>query len=106
MEYTGAGGKLIHEKNQKQKISRHCPFKGRRSCANSRGALQINCTENLKQIFSDMKIRGLVPNFYIHVGRKTSIVAMKTHRESRIKSLKYPTESRLNIKPIGNLKFV
>ncbi len=27
MEYSGAGGKLIHEKNQKQKISRHCPFK-------------------------------------------------------------------------------
>ncbi len=28
MEYSGAGGKLIHEKNQKQKISWHCPFKG------------------------------------------------------------------------------
>ncbi len=27
MEYTGAGGKLIHEKNQKQKSSWHCPFK-------------------------------------------------------------------------------
>jgi hypothetical protein len=27
--YSGAGGKLIHEKNQKQKISRHCPFKCR-----------------------------------------------------------------------------
>ncbi len=26
MEYSGAGGKLIHEKNQKQKISGHCPF--------------------------------------------------------------------------------
>ncbi len=26
MEYSGAGGKLIHEKNQKQKISWHCPF--------------------------------------------------------------------------------
>jgi hypothetical protein len=28
MEYSGDGGKLIHEKNQKQKISWHCPFKG------------------------------------------------------------------------------
>jgi hypothetical protein len=28
MEYSGAGGKLIHEKNQKQKISWHYPFKG------------------------------------------------------------------------------
>ncbi len=27
MDYSGAGGKLIHEKNQKQKISWHCPFK-------------------------------------------------------------------------------
>ncbi len=26
-EYSGAGGKLIDEKNQKQKISWHCPFK-------------------------------------------------------------------------------
>ncbi len=26
MGYAGAGGKLIHEKNQKQKISWHCPF--------------------------------------------------------------------------------
>ncbi len=27
MWYSDAGGKLIHEKNQKQKISWHCPFK-------------------------------------------------------------------------------
>ncbi len=27
MEYSGAGRKLILEKNQKQKISWHCPFK-------------------------------------------------------------------------------
>jgi hypothetical protein len=30
MEYSGAGGKMIHEKNQKQKISWHCPFKERK----------------------------------------------------------------------------
>ncbi len=28
MVYSGAWGKLIHEKNQRQKISWHCPFKG------------------------------------------------------------------------------
>ncbi len=28
MQYSGAGGKLIHQKNQKQKILWHCPFKG------------------------------------------------------------------------------
>ncbi len=27
MEYSGAGGQPIYEKNQKQKISWHCPFK-------------------------------------------------------------------------------
>jgi hypothetical protein len=27
MGYSGAGGKLIHKKNQKQKISSYCPFK-------------------------------------------------------------------------------
>ena len=27
MQYSGAGGKLIHQKNQKQKNSWHCPFK-------------------------------------------------------------------------------
>ncbi len=27
MEYSGAWRKLIHQKNQKQKISGHCPFK-------------------------------------------------------------------------------
>ncbi len=27
LEYSGAGGKLIHDKNQKQKISWHCPYK-------------------------------------------------------------------------------
>ncbi len=27
MGYSGAGGKLIDKKNQKQKISWHCPFK-------------------------------------------------------------------------------
>jgi hypothetical protein len=27
MGYSGAGGKLIDEKNQKRKISLHCPFK-------------------------------------------------------------------------------
>ncbi len=27
----------------------------------------MHCTENLKQIFPEMKLRGLVPNFYIHV---------------------------------------
>jgi hypothetical protein len=28
MVYSGAWGKLIHEENQKSKISWHCPFKG------------------------------------------------------------------------------
>jgi hypothetical protein len=27
MGHSGAGGKMIHKKSQKQKISLHCPFK-------------------------------------------------------------------------------
>ncbi len=30
-------------------------------------SLPIHCAENLKQIFPEMKLRGLVPNLYIHV---------------------------------------
>jgi hypothetical protein len=30
-------------------------------------ALQRQCTKNLKQIFQEMKLRGLSPNSYIHV---------------------------------------
>jgi hypothetical protein len=30
-------------------------------------ALQIHFTENSKQIFPEIKLRGLVPNSYIHV---------------------------------------
>jgi hypothetical protein len=30
-------------------------------------APQRHCNENLKQIFPEMKLRGLVPNFHIHV---------------------------------------
>jgi hypothetical protein len=30
-------------------------------------AFALHCTENTKQIFPEMKLRGLVPNFCIHV---------------------------------------
>ncbi len=30
-------------------------------------ALQMHCPENLKPIFLEMKLCGLIPNFYIHV---------------------------------------
>jgi hypothetical protein len=39
MDYSGAGGKLIHQKNQKQKISWHCPFK---QCCGS-GSIRSTC---------------------------------------------------------------
>ncbi len=29
--------------------------------------MQMHCTENLNQIFLEMKLRGPAPNFYIHV---------------------------------------
>jgi hypothetical protein len=42
MGYSGAGGKLIHEKNKKQKISWHCPFKQLRGQYNLR-KIKIFC---------------------------------------------------------------
>jgi hypothetical protein len=36
MLLSGAWGKVIHEKNQKQKISRHCPFKHCQGIKNDR----------------------------------------------------------------------
>ncbi len=42
MEYSGAGGKLIHEKNQKQKISWDCPFK----CC----SVKSSCIETLQNL--------------------------------------------------------
>ncbi len=40
------------------------------------GALQMHCTENLKQIFPEMKLRGLVPNFYVHVSVSDLYISM------------------------------
>ncbi len=37
------------------------------SCPSFVCTLQRHCTESSKQIFSEMKLRGLVPNSYIHV---------------------------------------
>ena len=41
MQYSGAGGKLIHQKSQKQKISWHCPF-------NLHGWFSVDCICILK----------------------------------------------------------
>jgi hypothetical protein len=35
-----------------------------------------HCTENLKQIFSEMKLRGLFPNFYIPVSVRDLYISM------------------------------
>jgi hypothetical protein len=45
MGYSGAGGKLIHEKKQKQKISRHCPLKGREGTSTPQALItsKFNC---------------------------------------------------------------
>jgi len=45
MEYSGAGGKLIHDKNQKQKISWHCPFNTQRDFSeNKTGQYTLLCS--------------------------------------------------------------
>ncbi len=51
MGHSGAGGKLIHEKNQKQKISWHCPF-------------NIGLEQNSECFFLFCKmVRNGIPNF-------------------------------------------
>ncbi len=42
MEYSRAGGKLIHEKNQNQKISWHCPFKAMYEHSGETGISETN----------------------------------------------------------------
>ncbi len=45
MVYSGAWGKLIHEKNQKSKISWHCPFNAQCACVH-RGGEQALSNKN------------------------------------------------------------
>ncbi len=54
MEYSGAGGKLIHEKNQKQKISWHCPFKLVKSATKALKIVVQNI-KNINEIFAGFK---------------------------------------------------
>ncbi len=48
MEYSGAGGKLIHEKNQKQKISWFCPFNCPSFCK------ELKCFKLWRLMISDL----------------------------------------------------
>ncbi len=41
--------------------------------------LQMHCTENLKQIFPEMKLHGLIPNFHIHVSVSPTIGSQKQY---------------------------
>jgi len=66
MGYSGAGGKLIHEKNQKQKISWHCPFKS---------TVDIKtCTSTKPQYFSaalaEIFCRGAVLHYWVQIQKK------------------------------------
>jgi hypothetical protein len=38
--------------------------------------MQMEYTENPKQIFPEMKLRGLVPSFYIHVSVSNLYIPM------------------------------
>ncbi len=48
MVYSGAWGKLIHEKNQKSKISGHCPFKAKNLFSDS---LKLGQNEKASEYF-------------------------------------------------------
>ena len=57
MGYSGAWRKLIHEKNQKQKISWHCPFKNTwatQTCVHLQAGM-CKCRESANSLlFSEM----------------------------------------------------
>ncbi len=53
MEYSGAWGKLIHEKNQKQKISWHCPFKEPRNRFRSIDSARLGMVPELLKSFTN-----------------------------------------------------
>ncbi len=79
MEYSGAGGKLIHEKNQKQKISRHCPFKLSGDCTKKAFLYIHECInfqtkylKNEKSFFNQIFSESL----YIHVLLAQQILAL------------------------------
>jgi hypothetical protein len=52
--------KAVHSSSER-------PYINENSDSISLPSLQMHCTENSKQIFPEMKLCGLVPNFYIHV---------------------------------------
>ncbi len=66
MEYSGAGGKLIRKKNQKQKISWHCPFKKQKNM----DLLMILHNSNV--LFCTLyRIPHLVHSFCAHIVKVT-----------------------------------
>ncbi len=64
MVYSGAWGKLNHEKNQKQKISWHCPFKG--------GKKTLEWTTALDSAFQHSKQVLAAPNTAIAMAKDAS----------------------------------
>ncbi len=67
MQYSGAGGKLIHQKNQKQKISWHCPFK-KTTTKNIPRRLRIRKHGLLCKIYTVMTYNFNI-NFHCFVGK-------------------------------------
>ncbi len=63
-------GTLRYKKNfKRESLEKNANYSGSQ-CEYNRsvlGTLQRHCTENSKQIFPEMKLRGPVPNFHIHV---------------------------------------
>ncbi len=53
MGYSGAGGKLIDEKNKKQKISWHCPF-------NNSAVSSLDIYRTSSAFFSSLFLRVMI----------------------------------------------
>ncbi len=62
MGYSGAGGKLIDNKNQKQKISWHCPFKLAIHVTRQNSGLIFLFLRNFSDSAQDISLWRLVMN--------------------------------------------
>ncbi len=68
MAYSGAGGKLIREKNLKSKISWHCPFEQSRRRREMKGQLEDNY--NRLQLHEEDLVLSFKLFFSMHSSRR------------------------------------
>ncbi len=73
MQYSGAGGKLIHQKNQMQKISWHCPFNPA-----SRAEVVFLVNSSITSLWSEALLRAGLTKLEENVAKKLFYLTSST----------------------------